>query len=239
MTSDVRWWPRPGSAGWRSLAIKGGVLVLVIVAVAMLWRVVPVASLVQSLQIYVQSLGPAGFMLFALVYVLATLVIGPAGLLSMSAGLIWGPMVGLVAVLASATLAALVAALIGRYVARSRVQALVNKDRRARAVLKAVDEGSWRLVILLRLSPILPYGIQNYLLSVSGIRLLPYTLATPIGILPSSALYVYLGSLGSELASASPLRWVLLGLGLVATALVALLIARKAQAVLAESVEDA
>lgn len=194
----------------------------------------PVKELVELAQARVQALGFLGFGLFALTYVLLTLVIGPASLLSASAGLVWGPVTGLAAVLVSATLASVIAMLVGRYLAYQRVQTFVARDPRMRAVVQAVADGSWRIVILLRLSPLLPFGVQNYLLSVTNIRVPTYAWATAVGILPSSALFVYLGSLGGG-SEGGVLRWVLLGVGLVATALVVTVVTRRAQTALQQA----
>lgn len=231
--TNPNWQLRPSvKKRWRALLIKLAVFVLGLLLLVGAWQLLPVASLIESLQVRIMSLGPTGFVVFAAVYVMVTLVIGPTALLTASAGLLWGLGVGLMVAVGSATLAAVVALLVGRFAARSRVQEFVARDRRLIAVVRAVSEDSWRIVLLLRLSPLLPFGMQNYLMSITGIKLLPYTLATVVGMSPASALYVYLGSLGGELSSAGPLRWVFLGVGLVATALIAWIVARRAQAAL-------
>lgn len=214
------------------------VLVAVVVAIGFLWAYLPIADLVHNAQEHVLSLGVAGFVLFALAYVLITLVVGPAVVLTASAGLVWGPLTGLIAVLVSATLAAVVTFLLGRFLIRDRVQAFAAKDRRMLAVVRAVTDGSWRIVLLLRMSPLLPFGVQNYLLSITDVRLFPYTWATTLGILPSSGLYVYLGSLGSDTSATGPLRWVLLGLGLAAAGLVVFIVTRRAQQALEQATHE-
>lgn len=219
---------------WRGLLTKLGFFIAALLLLYGLWQLLPVADLVTRLQDHIMSLGSTGFVLFALAYVLVTLVIGPTLLLTLSAGLLWGLGLGLVVAALSATLAAVVALLVGRVFARSRVQEFVARDKRLISVVRAVSQDSWRIVLLLRLSPFIPFGVQNYLLSITGIKLLPYTIATLVGTLPASALYVYLGSLGAELSSAGPLRWALLGIGLLATALVAWIIARRAQTALSQ-----
>ncbi len=236
-----RLWPR-GWRGWRPIVLLVLALAAIVIAMAWAWTSLPIAEFIDSLQERVAGLGFLGFGVFALAYTVITLVLGPASVLSASAGLVWGPVTGLVSVVVAATIAAVVAALVGRFFGRDHVQRLVARDRRLQAVIQAVETSGWRVVVLLRLSPLLPFGIQNYLLSVTGIRLLPYALATAIGIVPSSAVYVYLGSLGHGLATSGVggegvatggvVRWVLLGVGLVATVLVVTLITRRAQAAL-------
>ena len=96
-----------------------------------------------------------------------------------------------------------------------------------------------RLVFLLRLSPLIPFNVLNYLLGVTPIRFVPYALATFVGMLPGTALNCYaaatLGELGSALEGGRPfgaLEWSLLALRLVATVLAIWFVGRRARAAL-------
>gem|GEM_PF-605080 len=215
-----------------------GALVLVAVAA----RELPVLDWLTAFRDWMASGGVLGVFAFIAAYCVATLVFGPAGLLSISAGLVWG-FIGLPIVVVAATVAATLALFVGRYLARERVRRYVARDRRLVALVGAVSERDWRIVALIRLSPILPFGVQNYLLAVTDIRPVPYALATAAAILPSSALYVYLGRLGhtvgqdASLGDTGAVRWVLLALGIVATLLTVREVSRRARRALAEAVE--
>jgi len=213
----------------------------VLAAVALTATSLPLLDWLERFRHWAVAAGPWALVAFAAAYTLLTLLLGPASLLSALGGLLWGWW-GIPVVVASATLAALAALFVGRYVARERVRALVARDRRWSSLVRAVSDGGWRLVALIRLSPVLPFGVQNYLLSMSDVRAVPYALATAVAIAPSSALYVYLGSLGQALGGSSgeaggaatgPLRWLFIGVGLVATALVIRWVSRRAREVLA------
>jgi len=220
------------------LLALGGALLL-----ASLLRHVPLADRVVDFRHWMVAAGPVAVIAFIVVYSVLTLVIGPAGLLSLSAGLVWG-LAGLPVVVLAATVAATLALFVGRYLMRDRVRRHVQRDRRLVALVRAVSEGGWRIVALIRLSPILPFGVQNYLLAITDIRAVPYALATAVAIVPSSALYVYLGWLGQAVGTAAPdagtgaARWSLLGLGIVATLLTVREVARRARAALDEVVES-
>jgi uncharacterized membrane protein YdjX (TVP38/TMEM64 family) len=83
----------------------------------------------------------------------------------------------------------------------------------------------------MRLSPIVPFNLQNYALGVTDIPFLEYLGATLVGITPGIAIYVYFGIFGKGLESSpSLLDWMLFGLGAVATAALALLVTWKAKA---------
>ena len=221
---------------------------IALVALAAVWLLLPVREWVEAFRLRLAGLGAAGVALYAALYTLATVALGPAWMLTLVAGLVWG-LAGVPVALGSATLGASVAFLIGRHLARDRVAALVARDDRLRALARAVDRGGWRVVGLVRLSPLFPFGLQSYLFGVTGIPLVPYALATLAGIAPATTLYVYVGSLGTAGlggtdgldggAANGPLGWALLGLGLVATALVVRLVARRAKAELAALELDA
>ena len=182
--------------------------------------------------------GCAGSAAFIGLYVIITVVMGPAAALTLIAGLVYGVW-GFPLVVGAATLAATTAFLIGRYLARDRVAKMAENNDKLRALDKAVSEEGWKVVGLMRLSPVFPFGLQNYLFSVTDIPLLPFVLATAIGIMPGTALYVYIGSLGQSGGDGGVLQWVLLGAGLIATFAVVWLITKKAREALEQmNLED-
>lgn len=88
------------------------------------------------------------------------------------------------------------------------------------AIDEAIREAGWKSVALLRLSPALPFSFSNYAFGLTGVRTRGYVLATWLGTLPGTFVYVYLGHLGRstlEGAERSPLEWALLVAGLGAT----------------------
>jgi uncharacterized membrane protein YdjX (TVP38/TMEM64 family) len=68
------------------------------------------------------------------------------------------------------------------------------------AVDRALESEGWKLVTLLRLSPIAPWNVLNYALSVTAVPLAPYVAASSLAILPYLLLFVYFGSLARNLA---------------------------------------
>lgn len=177
-----------------------------------------------------------------MIFILATVVLAPDWPLSVLAGLVYG-LWGIPVVIAAATIAASLAFLAARHLARERVRRLVVRRPAFAAVDRAVAEEGWKVVVLLRLSPLVPFNLQNYVFGVTGIPFAQYVPATLLGIAPATAVYVTLGMMGKAAAegggTGGALEWVLLGVGLAASAAVALLIARKARAALAESASAA
>ena len=198
--------------------VKIGLAVVIAVAVIGAWFLLPVKEWIEGLEQWITGLGVVGVVAFVIIYVVATCVLAPASALTLLAGLAYGAW-GFPLVVGSATLGAGTAFLIGRYLAREKVQKQVENNRRFKAVNQAVSEEGWKIVGLLRLSPVFPFGLQNYFFSISNIGFWPYLLATFVGIMPGTALYVYLGSIGKAAGGGGGLaQWGLLGAGLVATA---------------------
>jgi uncharacterized membrane protein YdjX (TVP38/TMEM64 family) len=99
------------------------------------------------------------------------------------------------------TTAAALAFLISRHVARDRVRRKVEVSPKLAAVDEAIGEQGWKIGALLRLSPAVPFSLQNYLYGVTGVRFWPAVLASWVAMLPGTFMYVYLGSLGKTAAA--------------------------------------
>ena len=214
----------------RRLAVAAALAPLAVAA----WFLVPLAEWIEAYRVWMTGLGAWGYAAFVALFALVSLACGPTTALSLGAGLAWG-LSSLPLVVASATAGAVACFAVGRHLARARVRAVVARDARLRAVERAVSDGGWRIVALLRLSPLLPFGVQSYLASVTGVGFVPYTVATALAITPASAMLVYTGSLGREVGDAGPARWVMLGVGLAATAAMVVYVSRRARAALAEA----
>jgi uncharacterized membrane protein YdjX (TVP38/TMEM64 family) len=124
-----------------------------------------------------------------------------------------------------------IAFLAARYLARDRIRAFLSRRPKYRAVDQAVAKQGWQVVVLLRLSPVVPFNLQNYALGITAISFWRYLGATLVGIAPGVAVYVYLGIFGYGLGKGtSALDWVLLGVGLLATVVLGIIVTRKTKA---------
>jgi uncharacterized membrane protein YdjX (TVP38/TMEM64 family) len=159
----------------------------------------------------------------------------PASLLTAGAGFAYGPVLGTLLVSPVSIVAATVSFLLGRTVARGWISRRTEADLRFRAVDAAVGEHGFRIVLLLRLSPLFPFNVLNYALGLTRVRLRDYVLGSAIGMFPGTALYVYLGSLVRDLALTdgaareSSAHLVLSVIGVIATAAATVVIARIAR----------
>jgi uncharacterized membrane protein YdjX (TVP38/TMEM64 family) len=194
----------------------------------------PVAEWVKTLTDWIHRLGIAGAFIFIGVYALAAVLFLPGAIFTIAAGLVYGIAAGTAVALAGATLGAALAFLVARYVLRARIERLAKKNKKFGAIDEAVGEQGWKIVGLLRLSPLIPFNVSNYFYGVTSIGFWPYLIASALGMLPGTLLYVYLGAigqagLGGGKKGHSPLEWIFLGLGLLANIAVTIFVSRVAQ----------
>jgi uncharacterized membrane protein YdjX (TVP38/TMEM64 family) len=208
--------------------VAAGIAALAVAAVAGAWAL-PIADWVAWLRDVVARIGPAGDVLFVLVYVLATATVAPGAPFSVLAGLIFGA-AGFVVAIAAATCGASLAFFAARYFARSFVARVIARWRVFEALDRAIDAEGWRIVGLTRMSPLIPFNVQSYLFGATRIGFRPYVVATAIGIIPNTAFCVYLGSIGrTSISGGGATRWALSAIGLAATFLAVLLVTRAAK----------
>ena len=230
-----------GRRGWiRLVAVVIGVAGLVA-----LFTLLPVASWLVTVVEWIRGQGPAGTALFAAAYVAAAVLLLPGSVLTIGAGFAYGPLWGFVLISPVSVLAATTAFLLGRTIARDWITRRLGQDPRLAAIDAAVGQSGFKIVLLLRLSPLFPFNVLNYTLGLTRVRLRDFVLGSWIGMLPGTALYVYIGSLvtsASELASdthpsAGVEGRVLLVVGLVATLAVVVLVTRIARKALKHALD--
>ncbi len=208
-------------------------IALVLAALTGAWLLLPVGEWLRSFNQWIAGLGVWGYVIFAAIYIAATVGLAPGSPLTIGAGLVFGGL-GFPLVVVAATIGAALAFLVARYLARSWVERTTARRPRFKAVDQAVTEDGWKVVVLLRLSPLVPFNLQNYFFGVTAIKFWHYVAATFVGIMPGSALYVYLGAIGAVASTSSSqgsvLKWTFFIIGLLATIVVTVLITRKAKA---------
>ncbi|HEX8887140.1 MAG TPA: VTT domain-containing protein [Noviherbaspirillum sp.] len=224
--------------GRRRRTIGRAILFLLLFAALAFWLLFasPVAAL-RRVQEWIDSFGFWGPAVFLLFYILAVVVLVPGSMLALLAGLAYG-MWGLPLALAAATTGASISFLIARHLLRSQVQAIIQRRLLWRAFERAVSEGGWRIVALVRLSPVLPFNLQNYFFGITSIRFRHYLPATLLGIVPGTTVNVSLATAGYAMSMDGmadlwhPLKLLLFALGLAVTVIVCWTITRRVRAIL-------
>lgn len=214
------------------------VIVAVVLALIAAARLLPVREWIQSLQDWVKGMGAAGMVIYGAIYILAVVLFVPGIVLTLGAGFLFGLGWGIVVVSAASTTAAAIAFLIARYLARDSIEKIARKNPRFAAIDRAIGKEGWKVVALLRLSPLVPFSVSNYLYGLTSVEFVAYVATSWAAMLPATVLYVYLGAAGRTIGQKterSPWEWALLGVGLTATAVVTVLLTRIARRELARA----
>lgn len=166
-------------------------------------------------------------LIYSAVSVAGTLLLVPAWIFPLVAGAAFGLGWGLAAALVSALASAVVAFLAARHVLRKPIERAAKRSRRFKALDRAVGRDAWKIVALVRMSPVLPSGLKSYFFGITRIRIGDYASASLAGMFPGVALKVYVGSAGRvALADGGPLNWALFGGGVVALVMLGFIITR-------------
>jgi uncharacterized membrane protein YdjX (TVP38/TMEM64 family) len=187
------------------------------------------------------DLGGWGPVLFIGIYIVAAITLAPAFLLTFSAGAVFGLWRGTVLTYIGAVLGASAVYAVAAPLARSRLLRWIDRDPRVSATRRAVVKDSAWIMFLLRLSPLVPYNLLNYALSLSGVSYRDYLLAS-LGMIPAIIMYAYYGTIAGDvtriLAGVSPKRgteyYVMLVVGLIATFVATHMISRAAKKAIAQ-----
>lgn len=199
----------------------------------------PISAALEQVLNHVEQLGPVGPAVFVAAYAAACVLFIPGSVLTLGAGAVFGVVKGSVLVSVASTLGASLSFLIGRYAARGWVARKLEGRPRFSAVDTAAAREGWKIVLLTRLSPVFPFTLLNYAYGLTRVSFRDYILASWIGMMPGTVMYVYLGSLarlGLESERASHLQTAMKVVGLAATIAVTLYITRIARKALEEKI---
>lgn len=120
--------------------------------------------------------------------------------LMIGAGALLGPVPAFTSLFISKLVAACAAFSLARLFFFQRAQTWLSRHpRMSRILLDSGRTGGWKFVLLMRLSPF-PGFMLNYLLSVTGVSFLEYTIGTLLGIAPSVLNLVLIGSTAKDVS---------------------------------------
>ena len=214
------------------------VLIAIIIALFLAMKFLPVQQWLRSFNDWVGQMGVAGIFIFIGVYAVATVLLAPGAILTIGAGFAFGLWKGFLAVSAGSTLGAALAFLVARFIARDRVEAIAKGNEKFRKIDHAIGKQGAKLVFLLRLSPVIPFNLSNYLYGLTGVKVWPYVLASWLGMMPGTLLYVYIGTAGKAAVSAAAggeamkhgwQYWTFMSVGLAATIVVTIWVTKIAR----------
>jgi len=219
----------------KSAIVRLIVLLGIVIALFLTMKFLPVQQWLRNFNDWVGRMGVVGIFIFIIVYAVATVLLAPGSVLTIGAGFVFGLWEGFLAVSAGSTLGAALAFVVARFIARERVAVIAQRNEKFRAIDSAIGKQGAKLIFLLRLSPIIPFNLSNYFYGLTGVKFWPYVLASWIGMMPGTFLYVYIGTAGKAAASVAEAMkhgsqyWTFMSVGLVATIIVTIWVTKIAR----------
>jgi len=165
--------------------------------------------------------------MFAMVQLLVAVSgILPASLLGVAAGVIYGLVPGFALAAVSTWAGALLSFFLSRSLFRATIERLAVRRPRLRDLDARIAQDGWKLVCLLRISPVMPFSATSLVLGLSAVGLRDYAIGT-LASLPALFGYVFIGTLADTSLSAwatgaSSVRLILLAIGGLATLILVL-----------------
>ncbi len=183
--------------GWARIIL--GVLI-VVGGLMLLRRWIPVREYLESFLKWTDEAGTIGAVVLGVIYIIGSLLLFPGSVLTMGAGFLYGLPGGTILVSLASTATACIAFLIGRTVGRGWVADKIEGNKKFSAVDEAVGQAGFKIVFLVRLSPLFPFTLQNYAFGLTDIAFWKYALASWIGMLPGTVMYIYFGVAAKNIA---------------------------------------
>ena len=174
--------------------LKVIVFVLIVIGLIVASILLPVKDwLVAGLQ-WTEGLGLWGPVFVAAFYIIACVLFLPGSVLTLGAGFLFRLLVGTITVSIGSTLGACTAFLVGRTFARGWIAQKIAGNEKFKAIDEAVGRQGFKMVFLTRLSPIFPFNLLNYAFGLTKISFWKYALASWVGMIPGTIMYVYFGA---------------------------------------------
>ena len=148
----------------------------------------------------VEQMGVWAPVIFMLLFALTAVLAIPATVMVITGGLLFGPWLGTFYNVTGATLGAVLAFVISRYMASAWASRMIEQKAgdRMKRVIAGVEKEGWRFVAFTRLVPVIPYFALNYVMGLTRVPLSHYALATYIALIPSIFAFTYLADAGRQ-----------------------------------------
>lgn len=229
------------------IAGRARLLIFVVAAagLAFITFFLPVKSYMASLLEWVQSIGMWGPVVVAAFYVVACVLFLPGSVLTLGAGFLFGVVWGTITVSVGSTLGACAAFIVGRTIARDWIAGKLEGNQKFAAIDRAVGTEGFKIVFLTRLSPVFPFNLLNYAFGLTNVSFRHYAIASWIGMIPGTVMYVYFGSTLRSLTDVvagnyegGMAQTVFFYVGLAVTIVVTIFVTRVAKRALGRNIND-
>jgi uncharacterized membrane protein YdjX (TVP38/TMEM64 family) len=179
------------------------ILLIAVIVIVIIATKLPVKDWLITALEWTEGLGLWGPLFVVVFYVIACVFLLPGSILTLGAGFIFKVALGVVTVSIASTLGACAAFGVGRTIARNWIAGKVANNEKFGAIDEAVAQKGFKIVLLIRLSPIIPFNFLNYAFGLTKISFWRYALGSWIGMIPGTFMYVYFGAGLRSLADAA------------------------------------
>ena len=193
----------------KQVPLKPIILLAAVVAIVIISARMGVGEKLGALQDWIGSLGVLGPVVFIAVYAAATVAALPGSALSIVAGAIFGPVLGVVTVIFAATLGAGLAFLVSRYFARSSIEKWLEGNEKFRKLDELTARHGDIMVAITRLVPLFPFNLLNYGFGLTKVPFKTYVVWSFVCMLPGTILYVVGSAAVAEAVREGEVPWIL------------------------------
>ena len=149
---------------------------------------------------------------FSSMYIIGAIAFFPASFITLLAGALFGLKLGMIYAMIGTIISSCFSFLIARYIAGDLISK--NSHELLEKVQKGVEEDGWRYLAIMRLLPIFPFNLLNYIFGLTRLRLWVFAFVTSIAAIPVTFVYAYLGFLGKEAAEGAGNSITQIGIGI-------------------------
>lgn len=198
-----------------------------------------VQDTIQHVPDQVAEMGPMGIVYFFAIYVVAECLALPAAPLTLSSGYLFGLPIGSLTSVLAGTTAAVIGFTLSRTFLRPQISKMIEGNETFRDINKAVEREGFKIIFLLRLSPLLPFALSNYVYGLSSCGFGDFLLATALGFAPGTIGLVYAATAARDVMSDGGSQpWYVYAVGLVVTAALLKIVSDVASQAVKDAVED-
>ncbi|WP_414830149.1 TVP38/TMEM64 family protein [Alteromonas sp. H39] len=181
---------------------------------------------------YVRSFGAWAVVVFFILYVLLVTLSFPATILNVTSGILFSLWIAVGVSIVAALTGACLTFLIARFWLKDAIVKRLEKHENSHKMLELAEDSSWRLILLLRLTPFIPAVLKNYGFGITSVKFRQYLWSTLVGQFPLTTLYTYLGWLGGNAMLNSDshpptYQWAILGGGVIVSIIVSVVAYRQ------------
>ena len=152
----------------------------------------------ETLTSFLHTLGPWSALLFINLYAISMVIGLPTVIFTIAGGSAFGLVGGTLYSTLGATLGAAGACWLSRYLLHQWAARRFRRHPTLRKFQQGIGRRSLQFIIAIRLSPVTPFNIENYLFGLTTVRWRPYLFGTVLGILPGTIAYTWVGVTGAE-----------------------------------------